>query len=52
MYVEHHACIFFRYELGTVESVDNQTSYQVEFEDGSLCTDLPVSDIVRVSSYY
>ncbi len=35
---------------GTVERVDHQVWYEVSFEDGSICTNLPPSDVQVASS--
>ncbi len=37
-----------RYVTGRVKSVEPVASYRVEFEDGSLCSDITSADIVEV----
>ncbi len=41
-----------RYVLGTVKSVDSVTNYQVEFSDGTECSEITIADIVEVIQHY
>ena len=36
---------------GYVERVEQQTCYEVQFEDGSVCDSLPSEDLVQVLHY-